>query len=299
MKKFFVAAALAASLAGAAAVAGPVNAKQSIYTGWGQDELSLRENLSVSNDLNLYTVTVAQWKAKSNQAPQTQFWLFEPRDFGGFSRPIMDFVRLEVNGIREIKLQPKKEDMKPWKDGDRAGFEVTLNFDGAKVLARWFMRPDSPVLWCTLKPAEGSVEPIKDMTLWINVIPSKLAKDDKGGVIWEGGYARQAVTPARKIEQGPNPVDLADTDSYLIMQDAKFEGGSEEKGGGPSIIIPGKSDAAKGSLNLRDGWLVDVKFVFSPDFKEYTFGLWQQKNPVTNAAVAEMVSKNPEQFQVK
>ncbi len=298
MKKtslLFVCAALAAGTLQAA----PPTVKQSIYNGWGQDQMALRENITLANDHNFYTITLAQWKPKGNQGPQTQFWLFEPRTYNGFSRPIMDFVRLEVNGISEIKLQPKKEDIRTWRNNGRAGADITLNYDGAKIIMSWYLRPDSPVLWCSIKPAPDTLEPVKSIQLKISAIPSKLAKGEKGGVIWNNGYQRQAVTPARTIEQDEKAVSLTSADSWVILQDGKFDGSGKDKGDGPCVIVPGYENAVSTTLNLQNCWINGLNIQIKPDFKEFQFGLWQQKNPLTNADAAKMLKEKAEQFQIK
>ncbi len=279
--------------------AAPPSVKQSMYRGWGEDQLAFREQITLSNDHNYYAITIAQWKPKEKQEPQTQFWLFEPRMSGGFSRPVMDFVRLEVNGISEIKLQPKKEDIRTWQKEDLAGADLILNYDGAKVVMSWYLRSGSPVLWCTLKPAPDTLEPVKSIRLKISMVPSKLAKDAKGGVVWSGGYKRQALTPARLIEQSAEGILLTKSDSWLILQDEIFDGSDKDKGDGPCIIIPGYENAVSSVLDLRNSWINALNIQIQPDFKEFKFGLWQQKNPITNAVAEKLVKNAPDRFKLK
>lgn len=274
----------------------PCEVKQSRTSCWANDQLSdFAEHITIYNNHNSYGLDYMQWKPNQTQPALSQFWLFDPRTYGGFSRPLTGFIQLTVNGIKNEKLAPKKEDVVLWRKDNLAGCDISLNFDGAKIVVTWYMRPDSPVLWCSIKPSEKMVEPIKSFKIRIEAVPGGFARDEKNQIIWQGAYQPQAISPVRTIELSEKPIALAAEDSYLILQDAKLE----DKTGGPCFITLDYTPLVSAELNMRNEAGRNLVFNLKPDFKEFTFGLWQQKNDIKNAAFLEKFKNAGDTFTLK
>ncbi|MPN31818.1 hypothetical protein SDC9_179293 [bioreactor metagenome] len=139
------------------------------------------------------------------------------------------------------------------------------------------------------------MEPVEKAEAEFCLIPSKLAMDGKK-VIWNGGYERMAVTPARTIEQNPKRIALSPADAYLVIQDKKFDGSGPDKGQGPCLILLDYAAVQKASLRVNDDWTSAVYLTLKPDFKEFKFGLWQQEPPISNANFAKKLETEKSAF---
>lgn len=277
---FLMAAAWTASLA--AADFTPVKSEVKQVHVYQPEQYSLRQGGIIFNQLARYSLTLTQTKSDGAKAPRMAYTL----DAGkfGFS-PLVSFFKLNVNGIDMDKLSPKAEDLTVWQEKNLSGCDLKLNYDGAKFILRFYMRPDSPVLWGTLLPAKDSVEPAEKIELEFCLIPSKLAMNGKN-VIWNGGYERMAVTPARTIEQNPQRAALTPADTHLVIQDKKFDASTPENGQGPCMILLDYGAVQKASLRVNDDWTSAVYLTLKPDFKEFKFALWQQEPRISNADFA-------------
>ena len=266
---------------------GPARAQTGKTGGWGADRLDFGEHIAIANDHNFYGLDYAQWKADGKAFPCAQFWLLEPRMHAGFSRPVLDFFKMTVNGIAENRLQPKKEDLKLWEEDGRAGCDIAMNFDGAKLIVRWCMRPGSPLLLGRVRMAPDTLEPAKSVKISFTMMLSDLAKDANGNVRWESAYDRQALSPARLIRQDARPIPLTPADRYLIFQDGKYDGSGEGKGSGPCYLTFDYREVMAANLRMGNCVFTNLDVELKPGFKEFNFGLWQQKNDISNAAFME------------
>ena len=247
---------------------------------------------AIHNAQNKYSFIIVQSKPAGEKPPRTQFWL-SAGQFGFCN--LVNFLKITVNGISCAGITPKTEDFVPRQEGGRAGCEAKFNFDGAKLVLRFRMRPDSPVLWGSLRPAPDSLEEIKSVQVDLTAIVSMLARKDKK-VLWTKVYEREAVTPARTLEQRQKSWLLTPQDTYLVLQDKKFDGSSAEKGQGPVMILldHGSIDSAK--LFLRSNWTATLSIVLKPGFKNFEFGLWQQETRISNAEFAEKLKAEKAAF---
>jgi len=275
---------------------GPATAKLSKTSGWGADRLELGEHIVIANDHNYYGIDYVQWKADGKSFPVAQFWLLEPRMYGGYSRPVMDFFKIAVNGIAESRLQPKKEDVKLWHEKGSAGCDISMSFDGARLILRWCMRPDSPLLRGSITMAPDSLERVNNIKLNFTMVISTLSKGADGQVQWEAVYERQALSPARLIAQDKNPIALNAEDRYLIFQDSKLDGSGEDKGFGPCYLTFEYSEVVAAKLKMGNTVFAGLEIELKPDFKEFRFGLWQQKNMISNSSFLEKFKKNESAF---
>lgn len=261
-----------------------------------QEKYALSEQAAMANALNQYTFTLVQSKPSGNTPPRTQFWL--SAEHFGFS-PLVNFLKINVNGIPNANLSPAAKDLTLWQEKNLSGCETKLNFDGVKLILRLYMRPDSPVLWGSIRPDSNSLEPLKSMTVTFTALVSTLVRDDKKTPIWGGVYQRMAITPKRTLEQRRNVWELAPEENSVILQDKKFDGSSADKGQGPVLILLSYDGVAKAELALRDEWITSLNIVLNPDFKVFRFGLWQRKNAISNQDFLALFEKEKDAFLLK
>ena len=270
----------------------PVASKVGKTYVYQPEKYAFAQAADIYNTHNKYGFIIVQSKPVGDKPPRTSFWLSVGQM--GFS-PLVNFLKITVNGVPNADIVPRIEDFVPWKEKDLAGCEAKFNFDGAKLILRFWMRPDSPVLWASLRPAPDSVEEITSIKVNICALVSILAKENKK-VLWTNAYEREAVTPARTLTQRTKAWELTPQDTYLVLQDRKFDGSSEEKGQGPVMVLLDYDNVVKADLALRNEWTTDMFIVLKPDFKEFKFGLWQQKPRISNAAFAEKLKAEKAAF---
>ena len=263
--------------------------KTSVYQ---PQKYAFAQKADIYNAQNKYGFTIVQSKPAGGNPPRTQFRLAAGQT--GFC-PLVNFLKITVNGIPNTVIDPKVMDFVPWKEKNLAGCEAKFNFDGAKVILRFWMRPDSPVLWGSLRPAPDTLEEIKSAQVSFSAIVSKLAKENKK-VLWTKVYEREAVTPARTLAQRQKIWELAPQDSYLVLQDKKFDGSSAEKGDGPVMILLDHESIDNAKLLLRSNWTTTLAIALKPGFKNFEFGLWQQETRISNAAFAEKLKAEKAAF---
>jgi len=247
----------------------------------------------ISNQLACYNLTLTQSKSDGSKPPQLSLTL----DAGKFGfGPLVHFFKLRINGIDMRQLFTKAEDLLPWREKEQAGCVLKLNFDGVRFLLRLYLRPDSPVLWGSLQLADNSLEKLSDGDIEFTLIPSKLAMRGKQSV-WQGEYARMVLTPVRLLEQTPQRIVLNPSDEYLIFQDRKFDGSTEEKGQGPCMIIMDYRGIEKATLRINDDWTSALYLkIKTENFKEFRFGLWQQEPRISNAEFARKIEAEKTAF---
>lgn len=261
-------------------------------TVYKQERYSICRSASINNPLNNYIFTLLQAKPIDGKAPRTQLWL-AAHNFGFC--PLTNFLNMTVNGYNNAVIMPREKDMTAWNKNDKAGMDLKLNFDGAKVILRLYMRDKSPVLWGSIMPAKDSIVPIRKIRLQFSAIVSILAKVKKS-VAWSKVYDRMAITPARTLKQQNKQWKLTPADTYLILQDNKYDGSGPGKGQGPVMIILDHKEVKSANLEMRNNWTTRLHVELKPDFKEFKFGLWQQKPVISNKAFAEKFKKEKAAF---
>ena len=280
----------------------PAEVTTSMPSMYRQELLGFRKHVTFSNALNFYRIDYTQWKSHDATPPKINLALQYPLEYHNFSRPLGSFLRMTVNGISEVSLHPKEEDVTLWNDArtGAAGCDIAWNFDGAKLILRWFMRSDSPVLWLTIKSAPDLLTPIKSAHVKVSVVPSLLAQTADKKVLWEGVYGRQVITPTRIIGQVPKPqfITLTPDDRYLIFQDTKFDGSNGDKGTGPCFMAIDYQGVEKAVLTLRDEGYAFVDIDLKPDFKTARLGFWQQKDRHSNAEFAKVFNAKLQTFEM-
>ena len=208
---------------------------------------------------NLYRLTFANKRAHGDKGR-----LFKMRiDNGlqsGFSGLISAFA-LTVNGIDAERLQLAAGRFGEWAadDGGR-GIKFTLNFDGAWVDIRFWMRPDSPILFGEVAPSEEArqLSAITNAVVRITSIPSFL-ECGNGRKTRFYDYARQVRTATRLLDLPPNRTEaIAPNDGFFIMQDGDYDGSAEDKGRGPSATWP--LAPVVGRITLNNSWTTKVEY---------------------------------------
>jgi len=152
---------------------------------------------------------------RNDSPPSTTIGL--PQEPHAHNFPPWNFFKVEINGISLNALEPKH--VKEWRDGDRAGWELRFNFDGVFLNLRFFMVPDSPLLWC-----EGALEPlagveVKKVLVQAWCYPGKMI----GGHFQSDIYQRAVFTPERTLPlaEKPAPVPLTVNDRMVFFNDRK------------------------------------------------------------------------------
>ena len=293
LRALAIAAALSACVAGHAESA--VTTEVGTFTPYRPERFCFARHAIIGNPLNYYSLAVVQTKGNSEKPQENAFSLSSGNRFS-FSGPTEDFLKMTVNGFA-MKFVNVSEDMfSEWKEEGRGGVDMKINFDGAKIIFRWHMRGDSPVLWCTVSPAPDGIEPVKSATLKLSWIQSAIAYTPERQTLWENAYAREAVTATRTMTQKSGNQELAPDDRYLILRDAIFDGSTPEKGVGPCFIVLDFKEVDKAFLTMGNTVWGNLAVELKPGFSSFTFGLWQHKVPRSNAAFMEQFEKNRQAF---
>lgn len=286
-----------------AAAAGLLHAGESVSAVfghtpiWNEKNFSFQKHLKLANEKNHYCFSVVQTKPAGRKAPETIFFLQEPRDSGGFARPLYgSFLRFQINEIPTGKIQPKEEDFLLWKKEDRAGCDVTFNFNGAKVILSVFMTKDSPLLFFRLFPSEKTLEKVQNMSLTLQAIPS-MHKMEKGkGTLWSGVYQREALTAVRTIRQQKGRILLDNKDRYLVFLDRELDGSAKEKGTGPCLAAFKADKSTVIEAEIQNSWVNQLIFHSKKDFRCLEFALWSTETSCSNAEFESAIKKTPADF---
>ena len=300
---------LAVIVAGLAAVlsAGPVNVELKKGAMYRPDTKLFWRNMTFSNGLGRYMMSISVAKPVNNK-PQTAVLGFNGGGFG-FCDKARAFD-LTVNGISYRDLNFSAENISLWSEGDNKGVEIKMNFDGAKVVTRFYMRPDSGVLWCRLYTAADTVEPVQSVKFNATCLPSTLAKIN-GKVQFHKIYQRKAKTPIKEYSAKHSHQKIAPLDSSFIFYDTLYDGTpftptkdkaaneKNDKGFGPCMFISDHKSATKSELVLRNDWTVSLLMTFGNDFKEYNFGYYNSAVRTKNDVFFKNVETNKAAFTLK
>lgn len=285
-KTLFTLAAITAATVITAAEPGPVTAilKRSIETPKG-----VCDEFVISNSHHSYLLSMGASRNTNGKAAP-QFMINNPgkqavpRGIGG----------LVVNGISYRNINYNRGDMKLWEDkaAGLAGCEGTLNFDGAKVNLRFYMRKDSPMMFVRLTPSKDSVEPIKRISFEQYVCPY-LTRDAK--IRWdEKSYKRVAVTQKRTLN---TPTGYGKS-HLLTPEETEIKLFDSEYGKNPGYITFVRDEnVLKASVALASYQTVAVQL--KPDFKEFTMAYWGHQKIISNAEMEKIIKANPKGFKIK
>lgn len=235
---------------------------------------------TVSNQFRSHAVACLRWHATPEQEAKTEIRYGGQTGFTGLS----PFLKLTVNGIPESKILLEDRHFAPWEEGDRRGFEVRMNFDGAALRLRFYMRPDSPVLWAALLPEPSSLEPIRRCELVFTALPSKLVKNDAGKVLWSGEdvYRRSFQTNTRRLAPDQRATTLTPAETWVVFQDDIHDGSGPDRGDGPCLLVLSHAGVAQTVAEPGNAWLSRVRVVMEPGFQAFHFGLFNHPVPIAN-----------------
>ena len=270
----------------AAAAFIPVTAQEQVKaeirkgSAYQPETYSMMLSLPVSNRHNTYKLFLGSKKPVGEKPPQTVCSVDNGKRASFTS--LVNWLKIKVNGIDFSRLPIQKENVKLWQDGEKKGFEFALNFDGAKMLFRLYMRPDSGVLWGELLPALNTLEPVKTASISFTCLPSLLAMKDKK-VLFNNVYHHEAKTPAKTYGQYPQGQAITAADTYFVFYDTQFDGSSDDKGIGPCMVIADTETMQNGKLHQPNAWTATVEYNLKPDFKIFKFGIWQKNSRISNA----------------
>ena len=256
------------------------------------EKYSVRQGGTISNQFNTYLLTVTVSKPMGNKPPQLQFHI----SAGNFGfNPLINPLRITVSDIALSTLSVKAEDFTAWKDGDKAGTQLKLNFDGSKYILISYMRPDSPVLWMTLKADPTSVEPTETLNIQVSNLTSNLVRVNKK-TAWNGAYQREFITPTRTLKQQVKEYVLTPAENEITFTDKIFDGSAKDKGAGPTWFQFDSSVVTKATVTVRNEWVNVVKMTVKPDTKEFKFAYWQQKPLISNADFLKKLKEEKKAF---
>lgn len=287
--------------------AGPVNVQLRKGAIYRPDTKLFWRNMTFSNGLGRYQINLSVSKPVGNKA-QAATMGFAGGGFGFCD--LAAAFELTVNGISFRKLNYTAENMSLWSNGDEKGVEIKMNFDGAKVVARFYMRPDSGVLWCRLYRAADSVEPINKVRFSATCIPSNLAKKN-GKVQFHNIYGRQVKTPLKTYKARHPHQKISPLESSFIFYDSMYDGSpfkptknkleneKNDKGFGPCMFISDHKNMKKGEIIVRNDWTNTIILEFGNDFKEYNFGYYNSPVRTKNDAFFKRVADKPAAFTFK
>ena len=219
----------------------------------------VRRRASISNSSNVYGLTLANVRAHGRNGRRFHMGVANGLQ-SGFSA-LEDSFRLSVNGIDATLLQPGREMFREWSgDGGEKGAALSLNFDGAWVDVRFYMRPGSPVLWCEVAKSSSRTQhtPVTNVVVKVTAIPSFL-DCGSGRKTRFSGYSRQVRTASRLLKAPPGRVEAAvPGDRYFVLQDGDYDGSAEGRGMGPSATWP--LDDTPARVSLGDRWTTSVEY---------------------------------------
>ena len=236
-------------------------------------------SLTIANSIRPYTINFGHiYGSDAKQQPWTLgTHLGGPgvHGFGSFSA----FYRMKVNGIDHHWLDFSKKICEPWESGDKRGWKMTLNFDGAMVDLVFFMRPGSPLLYGSLVPNPRSLVPITSCTVELSGIPSDIPERMKPPR--EPHREIQTVTrtirPPSDAKGIHTAFDVDASDRWFLLRDTGLDGSAADKGIGPCWVSAGFADVAKATASVGRARDIVLKFDLKPDFRRFTFALWEDR----------------------
>lgn len=251
------------------------------------------EYYSIHNDANAYLVYLQWMKVTPKCDGGVTIGLPEPVFWQQFVN--RDFTTLTINGIRSSKLEPKSVTM--FNEADRSGVELLFNFDGVKMIQRFYMQGESPLLIMEWSKAPDCEYPIEKAELSITTYPSYSVpnggkKSDK--------YKRVIQTPANKY--GPfadtKNVFFKKTDTSFIMYDEAFEPSNTEKAKGPCYMTWNWNGIKSAKCWFGQIYCMNFMLTLDPQATKWQFGLWEYKKAKDNQEFLDMYNSNKSLFEL-
>ena len=261
--------------------AGAAECRKHFQTFVGASEKG--EPFFFENKFNNYVITFRYTNPGPAQPPFVFAGMPAPVNLNGFSR--YSFTRLIVNGIDSKNLEPKKYEI--FNKGNRAGVDVLYNFNGVKMTLRFEMDDTSPLLQMTwIRGKDVPAGAIKNISIAFHVMPcASLEK--------RNSYCREIVTP-RGTLKSPAGVPrkrhkLNAKDSFMILQDGKYQPGKAPKITSPVLLKPDWKTLRSGVAVFGTAQDMSISFELDPSAESWKFGLLDTPKRRNNAAFAAFV----------
>ena len=205
---------------------------------------------------------------------------------------LINFFGLKVNGIAMDRLESTDMSSQVWDGTDGArGLEAKLNFDGARVALRFYLRPERPFLYCEIEHDRKS-DRMTSAVVRFTTLPSHFIVGKFHGYRREIRTAR-ALYGAKPSVRHP----LIKEDQYIIFQDADFDGTTDasgkRRGNGPSVLLPDWRTFADGLTDEMSGnWTQGVELRAKSGAETLRFAIWEPRpSTLTNANVEERLGE--------
>ena len=219
------------------------------------------------NKLNNYVITFRYTNPSPTQPPFVLAGMPAPVNLNGFSR--YSFTWLTINGIDSRKLEPKKFDI--FNKKDQAGVDVYYNFNGVQMILRYWMTDQTPFLYMAwLRGKNTPADAISKISINFNVMPC--ASGQK-----RNSYSREIAAPGRVLRTQPKinrkRHKLTAKDTYLILQDARYQPGKAPKITSPVLLVPDWKVTRSGLAIFGAAQDMSLAFELDPKASKWEFGL--------------------------
>jgi hypothetical protein len=229
--------------------------------------------VSLSNDLNRYVLKFIEFHPGGRNPGSFEIRLREPSVYYSFSRPISDFINLQVDSLPMRKLSPDFKAMTLFQDEQQAGVTMPLNFGGKRILLHFYVRSGSPFLFGRIENPSG-----KELGCVQVVFKACISKFAGHKPV----YQRQAQSAARQLSQQPEPQNLQPDDQYLILADEKIQPPADPDAVGPCLLQWSHAEVQKGTLKLQNQYQTRIEFELKSAFQKFEFALLESKRPRSN-----------------
>lgn len=245
------------------------------------------EYFRIGNKFNRYMVYFQWLKPTAKRDGRIVVGLPEPCFWQGF--PARGFSTLTVNGIGSDTIEPKA--FRTFGDAAAAGVEISYNFDGVKMLQRFYMTEKSPLLYMEWRKDPGCTEKIDKMELSLAVYPSYSIPN---GGKYDERYRREIRTAdgVITVPQKTAWKTLKTTDSALDLYDATFDYPGTGKAQGPCFLTFDPAGVRTARVWFGKIYVMDFRFTLDPKAGKWRFGLFEFRKPMSNAEYFEYRGKH-------
>lgn len=233
--------------------------------------------MTFSNSLNSYRI-----RLRTLHVDPKHPWLSCALDF--YNRRKCGFCLLaawlsvRVNGIALGRIVLKPDDVRPYAAADRQGFDIAMNFDGAHLVLRLYMREDSPCLWGELLPQDFGSDRVREVEITLTACPSYVDPNGKQkGCCRFSDYHRRIFTAARTLDEGSprKGVAVGPEDGWFVLGDAEYDGSEDGKGCGPCFATVDFSGVGEAKARVTDAWISSLVISMKPGAERLGFGIWE------------------------
>ncbi len=189
-------------------------------------------------------------------------------------------INITVNGIQNRVLYMPEENFSLFREKERAGCRMCLNFDGAAIQMEFFVRDGSPLLHCRVTPAEKQLRPIRDIRINLDLLTSGLGIDSATKRFKPDGiYEREArISGGGVLKMNPKWQLLPAGNCAVTVYDLKWE----RNGSGPVFIGYDPALLTSAKLKINNNYMNNLEFELKKDFREFVFTLYKPRTKISN-----------------